>query len=89
MAYQEDDGNVQHECAHGVGQKGPEANIVEVAKGHGWDFPEKCNQKVHDSTNWGEIVEGYQWVHLELGGAEKSLNHHNANGLEKDTSNLE
>lgn len=89
FSYQEYDRNVQHECAHGIGQKGPESNIVEIAHGHGWNFPEKCDAEVHDGTNWSEIVEGYQWVHLELGRAEKSLDHDNSNSLEDDTSNLE
>lgn len=54
--YQKYNGDVQHECAHGVGQKSPETNIVEVAHGHSWNFPEKCDAEVHDGTNGGEIV---------------------------------
>jgi hypothetical protein len=88
-AYQEYNRNVQHESAHSVCKQSPESNVVKIAHGHLWDFPDKCYHKVHDGTNWREVVERHQWVHLEFGGAEKTLNHDNTDGLEDDTSDLE
>jgi hypothetical protein len=53
------------------------------------NLPEKCNDEVHYSTSWGEVVEGYQRVHFEFSPVQKSLNQDNPDRFECDSAHLE
>lgn len=62
--------------------------MVDLVHGDLGDFPDEGNTSVHQSTDRGEVVHRHKGVHLEVGRAEKSLNHGKTEGLENDTSNL-
>lgn len=87
--YQEDNGNVQHESDHSVGQEGKQSNVVDVAHGHLGNFEEKSSNTVHNSANRSKVVERDKRVHLEFRRAQQALNHDQANSLEDDTTDLE
>jgi hypothetical protein len=87
--YQENNRDVETEGNHGVEQEGEVTDAVKVSPGHGWNLDNQGNDTVHDGTSGGEVVEGNQRVHLELGRREKALDHGQANGLEDDTGDLE
>lgn len=86
--YQEHDRDVQQEGAKTVQEEGEEANVVNLVHGDLGNLPDKSDSQVHDSADGGEVVDGYQRVHLVVGGAEQALDHGETQGLEDDTSNL-
>lgn len=89
LANQEDNRDVEHEGNNGVGKEGPDTNVVDMTYGQVGNLEEQSRETVHDSANGGKVVQRNQRVHLVLGGAEQTLDHDQASGLEDDTTNLE
>lgn len=85
---QENDGDVEHEGAETVEEEGEEADVVNLSHGDLGELPNQRNHTVHDGADGGEVVERNQRVHLEVGGAQESLDHGKSESLEDDTSNL-
>lgn len=65
--YQEDNGYVEAECYHGVGEEGEQADVVDVLHVQMWDLHHGRHAKVHDGAYGGEVVKRHQGVHLVLG----------------------
>jgi len=89
LTYQENDGDVQSECDHGVGEEWEVANVLDVCHGQLWNLKEESSDTVHNSASWSEVVKGDKRVHLELGRRQKALNHSETNSLEDNTGDLE
>lgn len=87
--YQENDGDVQQEGDHSVGDQNPDTNAVDVVHGEVGDLQEKSNGTVHHSANRRKVVQGDHGVHLELSGAEQALHHNQTGSLEDNTTQLE
>lgn len=87
--YQEDNRHVQHERNNGVGQQREDTDVVHVVHGEVGNLEEQSSDTVHDSADGSEVVQGNQRVHLELSGAQQTLNHDQTDGLEDDTTELE
>ena len=66
VAYQEDDGNVQEERNHGVGQENKVSHILNVRPGHARNLDHKRSDAVHDRASRREVVKRHKRVHLEL-----------------------
>lgn len=64
VTYQEDDGDVETECDHGVGEEGEHAHVVDVLEVHSGDLDDQRYAEVHDGADGGKVVERYQRVHL-------------------------
>lgn len=62
--------------------------MVNLSHGDLGELPNQRNRAVHDGADGGEVVERNQRVHLEVGGAQESLDHGKSEGLKDDTSNL-
>lgn len=89
ITYQEDNGDVQHEGDHGVGQESPDADVVDVVHSQGGNLKEQSSDTVHDSADRSEVVKRDKRVHLVLRGAEQALHHDQSGSLKDDTGNLE
>lgn len=86
--YQEHNSNVQSKSDRRIGNKIPHSDAIDVVHGHLGNFKEKSSDTVHDETSGSKIVEGHEGVHLELGGAEKSLDHDQTDRLENGSKDL-
>ena len=89
LAYQEDDGDVEEEGDHGVGDEDADAHILHLAPAHARDFEEERDGAVHDGADGGEVVQAHERVHLELRAGEQLLHHDEARGFEDDAAALE
>lgn len=89
QTYQENDRNVEHESNHGVCKQSEIANVLNVKHRHLGHLDNQSDNAVHNGARRGKVVQRDQWVHLELGGREKALNHVQTDGLESDTTELE
>lgn len=89
MTYQENNGDVQGECDHGVGKEWEIANVLNIGQGHLWNFDKESGDSVHDGASRSKVVERDERVHLELGRGQQALDHGKTDGLEHDSSNLE
>ena len=87
--YQEDDGHIEHEGNDGVQQESPDTNVVDMAHGQVGNLEEQSSSTVHDGADRSKVVQRDQGVHLVLGGAEQTLDHDQASGLEDDATDLE
>lgn len=67
MTYQENNGDVQGECDHGVGKKWEIANVLNIGQGHLWNLEKESGDSVHDSASRSKVVERDERIHLELG----------------------
>jgi hypothetical protein len=85
---QEHDSNVQSKSDRRIGNEVPHSNAVDVMHGHLWNFKEQGSDTVHNETCGSEVVKRHEGVHLELGGAEKSLNHDQTDRLEDSSKDL-
>jgi hypothetical protein len=86
--YQQNNGDVEHESAETVEEKGEQANVVDVIHGDLGNLPDQGNNSVHDSADRSEVVDRDKRVHLEVGGAKQTLDHGKTESLEDDTTNL-
>lgn len=86
--HQEHNGNVQSKSDRSIGNEVPHSNAPDVIHSHLGNFKEQGGDTVHDETCGSKVVERYKGVHLELGGAEKSLNHDQTDGLENGSKDL-
>lgn len=86
--YQENNGDVEHESAETVEEEGEETDVVNLSHGDLGDLPNQRNHTVHDSADGGEVVERNQRVHLEVSGAQESLDHGKSESLKDDTRDL-
>jgi hypothetical protein len=89
MAYQEHHRDVQQERNHGVDEESKVADSLDVREGHLRNLDDERDDSVHDGASWSEIVERDEWVHLELGAGEETLNHDETSSLKDDASKLE
>lgn len=89
QTYQEDDRDVEQEGDGCVGEQGEKADAVHISHGHGRKLSEDQNAAVDDGARGGVVVERDEGVHLEVGAAEQTLNHDQADSLESDTGALE
>lgn len=87
--YQENDGDVQQEGDHSIGDQNPDTHTIDMVHGEFRDLQEKSNGAIHDSANRRKVVQGDHGVHLELSGAEQALHHDQTGGLEDNTTQLE
>lgn len=85
---QQNNGDVEHESAETVEEEGEEADVVDVIHGDLRNLPDQGNNSVHDSADRSEVVDRDKRVHLEVSGAEQTLDHGKTESLEDDTSNL-
>lgn len=53
------------------------------------ELEEQRNGTVHNSTDGGKVVQRDHGIHLEVGGAEQTLDHDQTSSLEDDTTDLE
>lgn len=86
--HQQDDGDVEQEGAHAVDEEGEETNAVDLSHGDLGDLPGEGNDQVDGGTDRGEVVQGHEGVHLEVGRAQQPLDHGQAKGLEDDATDL-
>jgi hypothetical protein len=86
--YQKNDRDVEHESAKTVQEECEETDVVDIIHGALRNLPDQSNNTVHDSTDRGEVVHGYQGVHLEVSRAEQALDHGKSKCLKDDTTNL-
>ena len=89
LANQEHNGDVEAESAKAVQEEVEEADAVDISHGKSRDLPEKSNDAVHEGADGSEVVERNQGIHLELGGAQETLDHGKTEGFEGNTSDLE
>lgn len=89
VTYQEDDGDIETESDHCVGQKSDVANTVKVGPSHVGNLNDEGDNAVHNGASGGEVVQRDQGVHLELGRRKQALDHGQADSLEDDTGTLE
>jgi hypothetical protein len=68
--YQQNNGDVEHESAETVEEKGEQANVVDVIHGDLGNLPDQGNNSVHDSADRSEVVDRDKRVHLEVGGVQ-------------------
>ena len=71
-----------------VCQKGETTNSVDICHGHVGSLAKQADNAVHKSASRSVVVEGNEGVHLEFGGAEKSLDHNQSDSLKDDTTTL-
>lgn len=88
-AYQENDGNVEHEGAKTIEEKCKEADVVNFSHADLGYLPEQRNEAVHGSADGSKVVEGNKGVHFEVSRAQKTLDHGQTQSLEQNTSHLE
>lgn len=86
--HQEDNGDVEQESDQGVAKERESADAVDIGHGQAGEFAEQTDNTVHDGAGRGVVVQRNKRVHLELGGAEQTLDHDEAHGLENDTAGL-
>lgn len=86
--YQEDHRHVEQESDEGVRKECEDADAVDVGHAHAGDLNEQGDNAVDDSAGRGVVVEGNKRVHLELGGAQHTLDHNETQSLEDDTAAL-
>lgn len=89
QSYQEHNRRVQHESNQGVGNESHDSKRVNVVHSHARNIGEEGDHTVSDSAGRGVVVERDKGVHLELGRAEETLDHDQAEGLENDTADLD
>ena len=89
IAYQKHHRSVQQESHQGVSNESHNTKRVDVVHGHAGDIGEEGHNAVGDGTGGGVVVERDKRVHLELGGAEETLDHDQTQGLEDDTGDLD
>lgn len=89
FSYQENDGSVQQEGNQSVGNQSHDTQTVDVVHGHAGQISEQSDNTVGNGTGRGVVVEGNQRVHLELGRAQKALDHDQTQSLEDDTEDLD
>lgn len=88
-SYQKHNGGIQQESHQGIGNESHDTKRVNVVHSHTGDIGEKGNNAVGDGASGGIVVQRDKRVHLELGGAEKTLDHDQTESLEDDTANLD
>jgi hypothetical protein len=86
--HKEDDRNIEHEGAHTIQEEGEEADMVDLGHGDLGDFPGQGHHEVHGGAHRSEVVNRDQGVHLELGRAQKALDHGKTESLAGDTDKL-
>lgn len=87
--YQKHHGNVQEEGDQSVRDEGHNTQRIDIVHSHARDFSEEHDDAVGNRTSRSKVVNGNQGVHLEFGGAEETLDHDQAQGLEDDTPDLD
>lgn len=87
--YQQHDGNVEEEGNEGIGDESRDTKSVDIGHGHAGDFSEERHDTVEEGAGGRIVVERDHRVHLEFGGAEKTLDHHETQRLEDDTTDLD
>lgn len=88
QTYQKHNRHVEQESAGTVEEESEQANVVNIVHGHPGNLPEEGHQAIDKGAYGGEVVEGDQRVHLELGRAQEALHHGEAEGLKGDASDL-
>jgi hypothetical protein len=88
-AYQQDNGSVKKESNQCVGNESTDTEAVDITHSKTGSLSEEGNNAVGDGAGRGVVVQRDQGVHLELGGAEQTLDHDKTEGLEDDTGNLD
>lgn len=86
--YQEHDRHVQQERNKGVGQEREKTDAVDIAHGHTRNLNKHGDHTVDNGAGRSVIVQRDEGVHLELGGAQHTLNHDETESLENDTAAL-
>lgn len=89
LADQQNDGSIEKESNERVGNESTDSETVDVTHGDAGKIGEEGDKAVGDSAGGGVVVEGDQGVHLELGGAEQTLDHNETESLEDDTGDLD
>ena len=88
QTYQKHNRHVEQESAGAVEEEGEQANVVNIVHAHPGGLPDEGHRAVDEGAHGGEVVEGDQGVHLELGGAQEALHHGESEGLKGDASDL-
>lgn len=86
--YQEDDRDVEEESAEAVEEECEQADVVDFLHGAFGYLPEEGNDEVHDGANWGEVVQGHEWVHLVIGTVQDALNQVESEGFKNNAADL-
>lgn len=88
VTYQEHNSYVQSKSNRCIGNEVPGSDAPDILHGHLGDFKEESSDTVHDETRGSKVVERHERVHLELGRAEKSLDHDETDRLEDSSKDL-
>lgn len=89
MAYQQDNGGVKKESNQCVGNESTDTETVDITHGETGSLNEESDDTVSHSAGRGVVVQRNQGIHLELCGAEQTLDHDKAECLEHDTGDLD
>ena len=87
--YEQNNGSVKKESNQCVGNESSDTETVDITHGKTGSLSKEGDDTVGDSAGRGVVVQRDQGIHLELGGAEQTLNHDKTEGLEDDTGNLD
>ena len=80
--------HIEQECNSCVCQKSETTNSVDICHRHVGNLAKQADNAVHKSASRSVVVEGNEGVHLEFGGAEKSLDHNQSDSLKDDATTL-